>query len=414
MKTRKHNRWKKQKICKDESSMLRITMKRFLCALTVLICLSASFAAADSHMAVDCSFSGMNAGRFITVDLYDQDGQTTMVSSLFPETAVVPDASDGFLPFSDYSAFICLTPEIISETVREAEQLISEWTGGLTGETAAGVYSGTLFDKASTLKSCAFSLTDFQNHLRNRIQSLITEAESDTSKAVVCYLLARITEALRPAGLETDPQVLCREYDGGKYLTFLLTDHDDVLSALSLDLSAETEKRMMISYKENGTYSHIDHILRLDDRQVTIESSFGTSAGSVLPSGEDLLIRMAFTLEPKSEEECAFQGIVHAYGLEKGLIINGTLNPSDNAPAGFRASAYIDGQESDALNITIYSETLNRPVSFSDKRIRHMNTESENAEIRLAASSGLLSLAAAVFPALPADYQNLLTRILLK
>ena len=43
-----------------------------------------------------------------------------------------------------------------------------------------------------------------------------------------------------------------------------------------------------------------------------------------------------------------------------------------------------------------------------------MNTESENAEIRLAASSGLLSLAAAVFPALPADYQNLLTRILLK
>ena len=171
---------------------------------------------------------------------------------------------------------------------------------------------------------------------------------------------------------------------------------------------------MMISYKENGTYSHIDHILRLDDRQVTIESSFGTSAGSVLPSGEDLLIRMAFTLEPKSEEVCAFQGIVHAYGLEKGLIINGTLNPSDNAPAGFRASAYIDGQESDALNITIYSETLNRPVSFSDKRIRHMNTESENAEIRLAASSGLLSLAAAVFPALPADYQNLLTRILLK
>ena len=76
------------------------------------------------------------------------------------------------------------------------------------------------------------------------------------------------------------------------------------------------------------------------------------------------------------------------------------------------AEFFLQENRDELLTISARLEPLYSAVSFSDKQIRHLDNEKEGAEIQLAFISGITMLAAEILPALPADYQNMLVKMI--
>ena len=387
-------------------------MRRLFCIASAFIFLLCSGAVADGHLCADCSFTGSLEGRYIYFDLYEQDGHTICVSSLFPEIAAIPDMNDGSSCFTDYSAFACIHPETFVRIVQISEAFIAECFNSRRCQSSYGLFSGSLFEYASSMKSCSFSLREFSFCLQDYIQKMISLKEQHDQDMVVCYMLARFADLIHRIDNESDYMIYANNYDDGKYLTFQLTHHDEIMMSISLDISAENEKKLLISYRENGRYCFINLAITAEDRNTVLNSSFITSATSVMQPGMAPLFRESFIIDEESDSFISFQYIFEAESLKKKLYITGKTNTADAASPGINASVHIEGNENEQMNISLYTEAMNRSISFSDKRILHLNKPTERTEFQLAVSSGIMSLAAGIYPALPDDYQRILTALL--
>lgn len=386
-------------------------MKRIFCALSALIWLFCSAAAADGHLGIDGSFAGSAEGTYVTFDLYEQDGQTTAVSSVLSDIAVVPDLTEGRSVLSECSAFLFLRPDMIRTLISTADGIFEDWLSKQTHEQAYGAYSGSLFDHASSVSSCAFPLSGLIRHLRESSAPLsVTEDDSNSVGRIIAYFADRMQEF---SGKD-DPVLIVRDYDQGAYRTILVTENEGIMMTLSFDRTEEQRIRMLASYKENGRYCFISREISADQITADLISTIYVSGNPYRSADETPLFRHAFRMTDEGESGCSFQCAVEAEGIREPLNIRGNVQTQKDGSAEVRASAGIEGNEYDILRFSLYTETLNRPVSFADKKIRHPGIMEENAEIRLESFSGLMALAAEIYTELPADYREQLNRIVFR
>ena len=96
------------------------------------------------------------------------------------------------------------------------------------------------------------------------------------------------------------------------------------------------------------------------------------------------------------------------------MTVDGTISKLPDGHTEMSASVMFQENSVKLTDIKAYTETLNRTVAFTDKKAGFLNNDIDKAEIHLTACSGLMMLAAAVFPALPADYQDKLNDLLFR
>ena len=138
-------------------------MKRLICTLIVIVCFTCSAAYAGGHIGIEGTFSGQNSGEIITADLYQQEGDTVLVSSLFPDLAVI--LNHGCTADDMLYELLRFKPGQIVPAMDMTDRILAEWLQRLNMKSYSGSYSGEAFEYASSMSMASFQLSDFHTAL---------------------------------------------------------------------------------------------------------------------------------------------------------------------------------------------------------------------------------------------------------
>ena len=373
-------------------------MKKIISFLVIMILLTVASASADQHLEIFCAFNGSVGGRTETIDLYEQDGQLFAVSTLFPEYTVEMNNSPDML--TGFKAFCMLNPEMFSEMEEAAETYIRKWIDQQLSDSVYGVYSGELFEKAVTLQKAETTLAKLTDHIRK-------ETGNDTSPAV--GIISSFAEWISHAygGKEIRLDIQC--FDDWKYFCIRMYDGDNILMTVSADYSQEDEKHFLVGYREESRNIFRDIRIRNEKKSVAIVSSFGIGKDSSFHSlsGQNWLYSEKIILSSRMNMyELA------AEKLSEPLTVYGSPFTQEDGQSGMEMKLSIGGREEEIIHVQISLEPLIRPVSFSDKKIISETDQEGMNLIVLEATANMTDLAAGIYPSLPAEYQQLLLKLM--
>ena len=391
-------------------------MKKFLCILAAALCLTAHASAGERHIRVEGVFTGALENRTVTADLSEQDGVTTFVSSLIPNTVIeLENSKTGSTLPADLEGLFALRPEAVYASLNTAEDLLFAWTGTQQNETVSGAFAGEMFDRASSETSCRFSLSAFAGYLQERLEAS-EGTGGEGMNPFMSRLLYEAAESWKARDTETDPEILFSSYDEGSWYTVRMTVGNDILMTLSADRTSADCRRLLITYKENGLYCFRDTEFRMEGKQFYATSSFRTGKEPSFRSAAEQkpLFTESFTLAGDTASSCTFECVFDAEKLKNPVIMIGKITSPETGRAGIDADAYIRGHEADTLRVTVNTDAQDSGEDLSGRQVVRMDRKKENAGIRLSAVSGLTLLAAEILPTLPEEYQKMIVNYFLK
>ena len=369
--------------------------------------LTGTCASADRYIGFSFVFSEDMQGRTETVDIYEQDGKTVAVSSLFPEYAAEISGKD-MLSLSDIRTLMSVNPDILSRSIETADSMIMSWIEPRLSVRDEGAYSGDLFDSARSVRSGNGTLSDLTAHIRSNTEKNDPEDYSGTGNAVIRMIAERFMLLFG----EDDPVLFIRSYDEGKYLTVDFSVQDEVRMVVSVDRSKETERHWLIIFREEGQYFFRDITARTEKGAIAFSSSLRCGSGSdslSLPENR-LLFSDIISIEAKEGQDTSFRWVLNSDTLKEPLIVSGTYDVQDKNSAYLNAGVWIGETGADLLQIGIRLEPLENAVSFEGKT--YIQTEKESAGIKMAAMANLSMLAAEILPSLPNEYQEIILNLL--
>ena len=379
-------------------------MKRISCfivAVVCMICISVSFA--DNHTEIQGVFTGELEGKSLSIDLYNQGDETFIVSTLFPDLAIALDRS---AVFSDI--FFFLSSRTVTDSCQACTELIHSWLSQQSASSVNGIFSGVLFDSASSAVSCSFPLSKLLSYIQQP-ESIFQSPDQKHFYSLLQMLSSCLTWLQSAAG-GSDLQVDCKTYDKGRYETFLIHNNDQTFMTFSIEHISDTESRMIVGYKNAGKRYSADFDYCIEQNGISITSTLWSgfifpvySKGSNKPLCQETLI-----LNQKSDNKTDFDYSFYSDCLSSPLLIKGRSVLMTDETAEIQADISIGDYEDAAFSIIANVEALNRNVDFSDKQIKHLQNNSEKAEIDLEIFSALTFLAADLYPVLPVSYQNVL------
>ena len=377
-------------------------MKRIICWIIAFI-LPAACASADRYLEASFSFTGLSDNRIETIDLYEQDDQITTVSTLIPEYAVIIDQSMN-LSLSLFHSICSVDPGAARENVRKADQTVREMIEKYLSDPVPGVYSGELFENASSVRTARFQLSDFMTIIINALDP------SDDPFFIACTeVFTSVRRSLKQAEPEQEPYMELKVFDNWEAMSALLFDREQAIMAISFDHSSGNEKKILISYSENGRYYFRDILIKDDNDTITITSSLKSGTENTYQRTKTNIPLTAAQLTVKKEH---FDLEMYGNGLSEPLIATGTTASDDNGDALLNAKVYIKEHDAQAINICISLSQMARPVNFSDKEMISISDQTDNAGFIISAASKATELAAEIIPTLPDEYQKMMIKLL--
>ena len=391
-------------------------MRRVICTLAAVLLLCCNFANAEMHLQVFCSLPDHPDEKYMDFDLYEQDDRIYAFSSLLPGMAAVTDTADGAFILDDCFSFFSVKPEIYRDMIISAEDIITEWIGKQRAYTSEGVFSGSMFDYASSKSSCSFEMSEFTGFLEERVKQdsdILDGNDSINTRKVYRCLSGFFSDILAASGAEDLSVYASIFHDAGYYLFHLVDPvSDSILLTLSADLSMKPDCRLMVSYMENGKYCYIRHDISSDNLSLQINSSIAVSESSVLPEGENHLIRQSLTITSDNDSADSFVYILKPNGVNEPIIIKGTGEIRPELSADIVSAACIGESGPDFLKIYIHAEQTNERVLLQERKILNLSEKYDKNMFLLAACAGMMQMTANILPVLPEEYQNLLIGIL--
>ena len=388
--------------------------RKLFCILTALVCVTAcaASASADRHVEIQGVFSGTLDGRALSFDLYEQENKVFAVTSLITEYAAVSDDESGTAYMSCVDTAFSLCPEAITKTVQTAEQIMISWLSQQRSESSSGMYTGDLFDSASERISYDFLLSDFLRYMNDYLRNNSENAESHDPETMKVFTV--IAEMLQDIVSDIHPLIRWQEYDEGRYCSVLVLHHDETVLTVSVDRTSDAGKRILISSRENGIHYFRDYEISTDRDRCTVTSAFLSSSSSSFRTADRQAPMLIENIKiwNESDTETGFQYTAETSLLRSILVFNGMISRMTDGTGEISAALFLQENKNEQLAISARLEPLYSAVSFSDKQIRHQDNEKERAEVQLAFISGLTMLAAEILPALPADYQNMLIKMI--
>ena len=374
---------------------MRYRMKKLLCLLSVIMLMTAVSAYADQHLEAFFIFSASESGRTESLDLFEQDGSTYAVSTLFPEYAAgIGQDQPHFLDV--FQQFCSLSPEKIRETTGQIGKMYTEWIEPQLSEPVYGTYAGELFERAASIRYADFALSDLTGYMKT--------AAGGISDSIPAF----IAEAADQSNEGGNLKIHYESYDNGSFISAAILNGEKIISTLSADFHDEQESGFLICWKEEGRYYY---------RYITVkdDSEKGITVCSSLRSGNASTYQNISEKRPLLTETLLLTGNqftieISADSVSAPVIIRGTANAREDGNAFLNAEASIAGQQNKLLDISMNLEAMSRAVSFSDKKTVDCTDENAKAGISLSATTHIMLLAAEILPALPEDYQKLILK----
>ena len=382
-------------------------MKKFLTILLVLICFTASAAASDTHTEIQCLIPGSSDFSTVDIDFYQQNQNTVIVSSLFPDLAVYLDRE-----IPDIDVLFCLNPDLGNHAVSVLGQIKDKWLKQQKNESTEGVFIGDLFDSAFTETTASFRLKDFSSYLKSVLSDL-PEDDALIGSAVIQFLESFLSELQNAAGNE-EIMLTVKEYEQGQYETILFSHQDDVFLTVSADHSVENREKLLISYRTEGEYCFRETEYTTAQGQLNISSSFWTGNDSAFrnKSTDRPIYSESAAMISEDEDNCWFQYILKSDNIPDSLTLIGKITDEKDGKPQIRAELSFQGSEQKILQFYACRNSLNRNVRFTDKKEMHLSDPQDRTETDAALFDGMTSLAVEVIPMLPQIYQEILISLI--
>ena len=377
-------------------------MKKIFCiiaALTFLITFSAS---ADEHIEVSGTFTGSLEGNVISFDLYEQDNQTVVVSSLFPEIAVYMDQE-----IYEPDLLFLMTPDSIRSAELILGQTLDSWIETQTLHSEEGVFAGSLFDESSIEMHTSFTVSDFITFF----QTASTDINSDDlfTHAIFRSIISGLNRIL---SIAEDPDLLVhyRRYENGIFETLSFISRNSTILTISIDHAQKDSKKILFEYNSQSRYYFREYIYNYLSEKVNLSCAFYSSSSSVYSKVKNQApaFKETFELFNGTDNTSGFQYSLESNSLSSPLLITGDIIQYMIGSAEIRADLHIQDYEDEQMKIIAFQEKMNRTVAFSDKTPMHLQNEKDRAEVTEAVMSGITNTAAKLIYTLPVPYQNLL------
>ena len=382
-------------------------MKKFLTILLVLFCFTASAAASDTHTEIRCLIPGSSEFSTADIDFYQQNQNTVMVSSLFPDLAVYLDRE-----IPDIDVLFCLNPDVGNHAVSVLGQIKDNWLKKQKTESTEGIFIGDLFDSAFTETTASFRLKDFSSYLKSALSDL-PEEDALTGPAVIQFLESTLSELQNAAGNE-EIMITVKQYEQGQYETILFSYQNDVLLTVSADHSGGNREKYLISYRNEEEYCFRETEYTTAQGQLNISSAFWISNDSAFRNNSTNrpIYSESVMLITEDENNCWFQYILKSATISDSLTIIGKITDEKDGASQIRAELSVQGSEQEILQFYACRNSLNRNVRFTDKKEMHLSDPQARTETDAALFDGLTSLAVEVIPLLPQIYQEILISLI--
>ena len=377
-------------------------MKRVICLIIVFM-LYAVCASADRYLDVSFSFSGLSDNRIETIDLYEQGDMITAVSTLIPEYAVIDDQSEYTL-LSLFHSICSVNPGTVRESIQKADKQARDMIEEYLTDPVPGIYSGELFEKAISVRTARFQLSDFLTFSINTLEKL-----DGPFIALRKSAFSSLRRSLKQTESAQEMFMEIRIYDNWQYISALLYNQGQAIMTISSDLSSANEKRILICHRESGQYYFRDILIKDDNEAMMITAALRSgSQGTYQQIMTEKPIAAAMLTVTNEKFDLEIKG----NGLSEPLMATGETAAQDNGEAQLAASVFIKNHDEQAIDICISLSQMARSVNFSDKEMIHLSDQNENAGFVITAVSRATELAAEIIPALPDEYRKLMIKLL--
>ena len=377
-------------------------MRRVICLIIVFM-LYAVCASADRYLDASFSFSGLSDNRIETIDLYEQGDMITAVSTLIPEYAVIDDQSEYTL-LSLFHSICSVNPGTVRESIQKADKQARDMIEEYLTDPVPGIYSGELFEKAISVRTARFQLSDFLTFSINTLE------KSDGPFIALCKsAFSSLLRSLKQTESAQEMFMEIRIYDNWQYISALLYNQGQAIMTISSDLSSANEKRILICHRESGRYYFRDILIKDDNEAMMITAALRSGSQGTY---QQIMMEKPIAAAMLTVTNEKFDLEIKGNGLSEPLMATGKTAAQDNGEAQLAASVFIKNHDEQAIDICISLSQMARSVNFSDKEMIHLSDQNENAGFVITAVSRATELAAEIIPALPDEYRKLMIKLL--
>lgn len=384
-------------------------MKRLICTLIVIVCFTCSAAYAGGHIGIEGTFSGQNSGEIITADLYQQEGDTVLVSSLFPDLAVI--LNHGCTADDMLYELLRFKPGQIVPAMDMTDRILAEWLQRLNMKSYSGSYSGEAFEYASSMSMASFQLSDFLRFLDSVIKKEYhPDAETDMKESALYYgLLSDVYKKLHSIPENDQVLVSVRCYDESKYLSFTIQKKNETICTVSVDNTLDHTRRIITGHKENGKYYYTDVTCSAGQDFFAVEKIFygGTQSSFMNLSDNKPLVRTSLYAAENSDHTCRYEYKTESDALGDPFVVSG-IQQENRISLTFLTGE--NGRE--IARVEAYYDYMKNPVSFSDKKTLDAELTENDAVINMNYMAAGLMLVDKVFPVLPLSYQKIILSLM--
>ena len=357
---------------------------------------------------MECTFPAQNNGTIITADLYQQNGDTVLVSSLLPDLAVIlrhGSDTDDML-----HTLFGISPQDTRFALQATDDILKDWLQMLNMKSHSGRYSGEIFEFASSMSTTSFQLSDFSRFLDSVIKKENASGPEEDSETAAYYsFLSDLSGKIKGISEKEKILVTVRCYDDNRYYTFVVQRQNEIICTISMDCTKDFTRRFVTGHKENGTYFFDDMTISAGQDTFTVDKTIysGTQSSYLNISKHDPLVHAAFSLKNGKDSVREYEYKAESHSLADPLIISGSIRDNDISMA-IRAG---DNHGEIAL-LSVSYDVMKNPVSFSDKKILDCDVTDENAVIQINVLTAFMMLADMVFPSLPLSYQKIILSLM--
>ena len=376
--------------------------KQLICfVLAVLLAVPCSVSA-DRHIVAEASLNG-SSGPAFSAEVYETGEKTIVLSSLFPDEALVVSRAGDVFSAEDLDYF---RPDRAGKTVKELFSDLISWSSEQNGKKRNGIFTGDLFDYATTVQETEIGIGETMSFLRKLRSGDGTNSKSGLTAAGFLNRidLSKVPDFLTETGLHGK----IRSYDSGRYAVLEISDSMGIVMTISADLSVETGSRFLVSHTENGRYYY--QLIRLESLEKetvwTVELYSGTGSSFRSATNSDPLLTERLSWVAAEENTCSFDYILSSRKLGDSLVLSGTGVFDSDGCFSADAVLYVQGRE-EKMTITLKTDhgtayEAEAGVKETDLLRDDLNT------LRLTVTANLANGLAGIIPVLPESYRKLI------
>ncbi len=384
-------------------------MKKIVCILTAFICCMGFTASAESHIGIQGSIADRTEYNTVYFDLYEEDNTISMISDLIPDMIV--QSANGHADLYDmFRIFFDLSPDKTISLQNRAENLYRNWIQSRYSETIEGVFSGPLFEKATSVCVTEFMLSDLIQHAEQQSEKNTISQNSEKSKYQYDeIILAAAAEIGSAAVKQYNPLVRAKNYDHNQYLSFDIISGNQVILTLSLDNSRHNRKRILITHMENGRYYFRNIAVQYKQQSIIMDCELFSSDKSVYDELTIIpLIHESYRFSSDSDGHSAKIAYT-CENAQKEILVSGTGTLSSTTIEGY---LQLGEEKEDIIFLTATMDQKQKP-DLSSYQMMHMDQKKGNDIILNALMSGMLERMTRILPLFPAFYQNIILNMLI-